>query len=203
MTAVHALLMCGNLQVRSANRAALDVCAAALSGSAGAEVSRADVIATIPAFGVDRGTPAPVAELRAQIECSNVVIVATPEYAGGISGSLKNALDWLVGSGDLYGMPAVVLSAATTGGVHDRAQLVRMLTWQGAYVVGELAIAGPKSKSDPKGRPTDRDTIDALRELATLAARAPSLSREEIVSLATPIVAGAGIDPGRLSRNPE
>ena len=34
---------------------------------------------------------------------ADAVWIATPEYAGGMPGALKNALDWLVGSGELYG----------------------------------------------------------------------------------------------------
>ena len=33
------------------------------------------------------------------------MLIAAPEYAGAIAGVMKNALDWIVGSGDLYGKP--------------------------------------------------------------------------------------------------
>ena len=36
------------------------------------------------------------------------LLIATPEYAHGLPGSLKNLLDWLVGSGELYGKRVVV-----------------------------------------------------------------------------------------------
>ena len=70
-----------------------------------------------------------------------------------MSGVLKNALDWLVGSGELYRKPVAVLSAATSGGLHARATTTRTLTWQGAHVIEELGIAGPRAKID-QGRVT-------------------------------------------------
>ena len=42
-------------------------------------------------------------------------VVAVPEYAFGIPGSLKNALDWTVGSGSLYRKPVAVLNVAPPG----------------------------------------------------------------------------------------
>jgi NADPH-dependent FMN reductase len=37
----------------------------------------------------------------AAVAHADAVLVSTPEYAGGMPGALKNALDWLVGSGEL------------------------------------------------------------------------------------------------------
>ena len=44
--------------------------------------------------------PAGVSDFRSQLNSSGCVI-STPEYAHGIPGALKNALDWLVASGGL------------------------------------------------------------------------------------------------------
>jgi len=61
------------------------------------------------------------------------------------------------------------MSAGTTGGVHAIAQLVRTLLWQGAYVVGHLGIAAPKTKSDSTGRLVDPETIHRIdRTVGTL-----------------------------------
>ena len=47
-------------------------------------------------------TAAHQSSLRTGVAGADLVLLATPEYAGGMPGSLKNALDWLVGSGELY-----------------------------------------------------------------------------------------------------
>ena len=52
---------------------------------------------------------------------------AVPEYAFGIPGAFKNALDWTVGSGSLYRKPVAVLSVAPPGRgahVHEALRLV-------------------------------------------------------------------------------
>ena len=43
------------------------------------------------------------------------MLLAVPEYAFGIPGSFKNALDWTVGGGSLYRKPVAVLSVAPPG----------------------------------------------------------------------------------------
>src|SRR3954464_4177552 len=55
---------------------------------------------TLPAFiPGDADPPAPVQDLLAEIARAHAVVFSTPEYAGGLPGSLKNLLDWTVGGG--------------------------------------------------------------------------------------------------------
>jgi NAD(P)H-dependent FMN reductase len=62
------------------------------------------------------------------------VLLAVPEYAFGIPGAFKNALDWTVGSGSLDRKPVAVLSVAPAGrGVHVREALRLVLTALGAH----------------------------------------------------------------------
>ena len=188
------LLLCGSLQARSANRAALDVAGAYLTELDGVEVEIAEELAAIPNFNPDVEAGSAITALRARIGRCDVAMIATPEYAGGIAGSLKNALDWIVGSGEFYRKPVAVVSAGTTGGINARRQLIQTLTWQGAQVVAELGIAAPKTKSDAHGRITDPATISAIEGLADLASRAPSLPPNTLSALVKAIATGAGID---------
>ena len=162
------LTICGSLQSASANRAALDVAVSYLRSLGDVGLEQADELAAIPAFNpdLDDSAETAVARFRDRIARCDVVMIATPEYAGAIPGALKNALDWVVGSGELYGKPVVVLSAGTTGGVHARQQLAQTLAWQGAAVVGDLGIAAPRTKTDEAGRFTDEATIEAIERLA-------------------------------------
>ena len=51
----------------------------------------------IPAYDEDLDTVSPppaVAPLRHEIQGSDAVLIATPEYNGSIPGALKNAFDW-------------------------------------------------------------------------------------------------------------
>jgi NAD(P)H-dependent FMN reductase len=195
------LAICGSLQTKSANRAALGVAEAHLRRLGDVEVEYADELGTIPAFNPDLGENpgAAVERFLEQIARSDTVMIATPEYAGAIAGALKNALDWLVGAGSLYRKPVVVLSAGTSGGVHARRQLIQTLTWQGAHVVGDLAIAAPRTKSDGDGRFTDAATIAEIQQLAQIAVDAPTLSADERLARVRDIVTAAGIGTDHIA----
>jgi chromate reductase, NAD(P)H dehydrogenase (quinone) len=187
--------MCGSLQAASANRAALDVAVAHLRSCGGVDVEEFDQLGDVPPFDPSVQEPsAAVARLREMLGASHVVMIATPEYAGGLAGALKNALDWIVGSGELYDKPAVVLSAGTTGGAHARHQLIRTLTWQGALVVADLGIASPRTKTDRSGAFTDAVTIDAIQKLAAVARSAPSLPDDQRNDLVSAVLASAGVE---------
>jgi NAD(P)H-dependent FMN reductase len=187
------LLVCGSLQRSSANRAALDVAGAALSAS-GVEVNAFEGLGSIPPLNPDRGDEPgeAVLALRTDIADADAVLIAAPEYAGGIAGVLKNALDWIVGSGNLYGKPVALLSAGSTGGVFARRDLVRTLSWQGAHVVASLGIEGAntKSMSDPDGsrriiEPKTLDEIGALvSSLVAAVAQSPSERFDAVMRLA-------------------
>ena len=189
------LTVCGSLQGRSANRAALEA-ASAVAVAGGALVDDFERLADVPAFDPGRAEERieVVDGWRGRVRAADVVLVAAPEYAGGVAGAVKNALDWLVGSGELYRKPVAVISAGTSGGLHARRMLAQTLTWQGAYVVGQLGIASPRTKSDEAGRLSDEATLAALASLTGVLLGAPALAGEELVGLATQAVDQLGID---------
>ena len=141
---VRVVLICGSLQRASTNQAALDVAGTALS-SRGVEVSAFDGLGAIPPLNPDRvDEPGDaVLALRTQIGTADAVLIAAPEYAGAIAGVVKNALDWIVASGDLYGKPVAILSAGTSGGVFARIDLRRS---GGDRRDGFLSASGPPSR---------------------------------------------------------
>jgi NAD(P)H-dependent FMN reductase len=189
------LTLCGSLQGRSANRRALEV-AAGVAVAGGATVDDFDRLADVPAFNPDRAAEPidVIADWRARMTAADVVLVAAPEYAGAVAGAVKNAFDWLVGSGELYRKPVGVLSAGTSGGQHARRMLAQTLTWQGAYVVAELGIASPRTKSDEQGRLKDEPTLAAIASLTRVLLDAPGMASGELVALATMVVRSLGIE---------
>ncbi len=192
---VRVLLVCGSLQRRSANRAALDV-VRGIALEHGATVEEFDALADIPAFDFSRQDEpiAAVIEWRSRVADADVVVMAAPEYAGGLAGVAKNALDWLVGSGDLYRKPIAVVTAGTSGGMHARRQLVQTLTWQGAYVVAALGISVPRTKSDQRGQIVDRETLAAIAGLAATVLEAAELGSAELADVAAQVVESLGVD---------
>ncbi|MGD9702139.1 MAG: NADPH-dependent FMN reductase [Acidimicrobiia bacterium] len=192
---VRLLTVCGSLQGRSANRAALEA-AAVIAVADGATIDDFDRLAHVPAFDPDREEePIEVIDdWRRRVTAADVVLVAAPEYAGAVAGAVKNAFDWLVGSGSLYRKPVAVISAGTSGGANARRMMVQTLTWQGAYVVAELGIAAPRTKSDAAGRLDDEATLAAIASLTRVLLAAPTMSGDELVALASSVVDSLDID---------
>jgi NAD(P)H-dependent FMN reductase len=188
------LTVCGSLQAVSLNRAALDVASAA-AVAAGASVDDFEKLAEVPPFDADRSEePIPVVEeWRARVRTADMVLVAAPEYAGAVAGAVKNAFDWLVGSGELYRKPVAVLSAGTTGGYHARRMMAQTLTWQGAYVLAEVGIASARTKFDA-GRLRDESTEAAIGSLIRALLAAPTMGVKEVVERATKVVGSLDIE---------
>jgi chromate reductase len=194
------MTVCGSLQARSANRAALDV-ASSHALTRGAFVDEFDRLADIPAFDPDReGEHIDVIDgWRQRIDTADGVLVAAPEYAGGMAGAVKNAFDWLVGSGTVYRKLVAVISAGTSGGLHARRAMAQTLTWQGAYVVAELGIVAPRTKSDADGRFTDSATLAEISSLTEVLLGATAMPPGEIVDLAGRVVNVLGIDRAHVA----
>lgn len=158
----------GSLQERSSNRALL----AAASGLAGhgEAVDEYRGVESLPHFNPDLdrdGGPPSVAEFRSRVHDADGVLIATPEYAFGVPGALKDALDWLVGSGDLFEKPVAVLSAAPSAerGSNARADLARTLRGQGARVISSSTIVVPRREEfDVLSDAVSRSVLEAVLE---------------------------------------
>ena len=142
MTAAHAggirvLAISGSLRAASANRSMVE--AARLVAPPGVEVAIWEGLGGLPHFNPDLDregmTPPPaVAALRAEVARSHGLLISSPEYAHGVPGSLKNALDWLVSDVHVPGI-RVGLVNASLGSTHAQASLVEILTTMSAEVV--------------------------------------------------------------------
>jgi NAD(P)H-dependent FMN reductase len=124
----------------------------------------------LPHFSPDIDTEKafePVKTLRNLIKKSDAVIICTPEYAFGVPGSLKNALDWLVSSGELNEKPVAAISASPmySGGDKALASLDLTLTALGTVNAGRLSIPNIKNKLNEAREITDLETQDALKTL--------------------------------------
>jgi chromate reductase len=190
---------CGSLGSMSANAAALDVATRRVLET-GHDIVTVTGLESIPPFHPEQvdDPAAVVSEFRRSLESCDALLLAAPEYAGGVAGSTKNALDWLVGSGSLYHRTVGVLSAGTTGGAHAIEQLVRTLSWQGALVVAVLGIDAPRTKMDVHGVFTDDATISAIEEWADNVIAAADASPSERTEMVSTIVTSYGIDPQRF-----
>lgn len=142
----------GSLQQHSSNTALLGV--ARSLAPEGATVVISGAVGQVPAFNPDLDHPpgpTAVAGFRREIQMADAVLIASPEYAYGVPGALKNALDWLVGSGELYGKPVAIVAGSprAEGAVRVRGDLERTLRAQGAVIVCSVTIPVPRRDGRP------------------------------------------------------
>jgi NAD(P)H-dependent FMN reductase len=110
-----------------------------------------------------------VNDFRQQIKDAAGVMFSTPEYAFGVPGVLKNALDWLVSSGELNGKPVAAISASPlySGGDKALASLLLTLTALGTNMGANSSVsfANFKNKMNEDGIINDTETLKALKQL--------------------------------------
>ncbi|MBE9030590.1 NAD(P)H-dependent oxidoreductase [filamentous cyanobacterium LEGE 11480] len=95
-------------------------------------------------------------------------MISSPEYAHGIAGSLKNGLDWLVGSGEFVHKPVMLINASLRATI-AQASLAEILTTMAAKVINPCCITLPIM-----GSGLDATGIVDTPELAEVLARSLS-----------------------------
>ncbi|UZD91005.1 NADPH-dependent FMN reductase [Cognatishimia activa] len=133
----------------------------------------------IPLFNGDDedrdGLPDSVQTLVAQIEAADGVIISTPEYNSGITGVLKNALDWVSRAkpSPWAGKPVAVMSAAAgrAGGIRAQTMLRSCMTPFKVRLIAEseVAIASAGTEFDDDGKlKSERYETSVLRLMTAL-----------------------------------
>ena len=107
---------------------------------------------------------------RKEISEAAALLICSPEYAHGIPGTLKNALDWIVGSAELDKKRIGVINASPlpeNGNAYALENLVEVLRTMSADVRPEfiLRINSVKAKLNAEGKVTDEKTRIELTEL--------------------------------------
>lgn len=110
----------------------------------GVEIELYAGLGDLPHFNPDLegAEPPSVLDFRARLQAADGVLISSPEYAHGVPGVLKNALDWVVGSGELVEKPVALLNASPRS-VHAQAQLTEILTVMTARLVTGASVALP------------------------------------------------------------
>jgi chromate reductase len=140
---VKLLALSGSLRAASTNTATLE----ALSALAppGVEIPLYRDLGALPLFNPDDDEQAPppaVAALRALVGSAAGLIIAAPEYAHGVPGALKNALDWLVASDAFPGKPVAMINTAPRS-FHAQSALRETLATMSARLIPEAFVALP------------------------------------------------------------
>lgn len=173
-TSTKILAISGSLRAGSANTALLR--AARALAPTGATVELYEGLAGLPHFNPDLedSAPASVHALRASLQGADAVLFSSPEYAHGVPGSLKNALDWVVGTGELVGKPVALLQASPYGSFVRAALLETLRVMEGRVVeaasismaFGTNRIDSEQIVGEPRFAEAVRGAVAALVEAA-------------------------------------
>ena len=180
------LAISGSLRARSSSTSLAR--ALATLAPTGAELVLFDGLADIPPFDPDDDQegdvpPPAVAKLRTALGAADAVVICTPEYAFGVPGVLKNALDWTVASGDFADKPTAAISSSPSdlGGDKAHASLLLTLGAMQSKLVerGGVIVPFVRKKLDAAGNLTDASTVAAIREMLTELAAIVARGRTE------------------------
>lgn len=159
------LAISGSLRARSSNTELLR--AAALLAPPTMRVTLYEGLADVPPFNPDLDEegavpPPAVQALRTLVAAADGVAICSPEYAHGVAGALKNALDWLVSYPALAHKPIALLNASARSTIANAALTETLRTMSTGWVA-EASCTVPLD-----GRRLDAAQIAADPALATI-----------------------------------
>lgn len=163
---MHILAISGSLRANSTNTTLLR--AVAQLAPPGVHVTLYDGLDRLPHFSPDRDgehvNPA-VTDFRDQLRTADAVLISSPEYAHGVPGTLKNALDWIVSSGEFMNKPVGLINASPYA-THAQASLTETLTVMMADVIAEASpvVHLHGRKLDEAGILADKDLVGMLQK---------------------------------------
>ncbi len=170
------LAISGSLRESSYNTAAIR--ALRLLAPESIEVTEGD-ISELPLFNPDREEayiPA-LQALKSALNSADGLIIASPEYAHGISGPLKNALDWLVSGAEFPYIPVMLINTSPRA-YHAQAALREVLTTMSASLMERAHVSIQLLGSD-----LGCEEIVANDEIAAALVTGLAAFRDEIAAL--------------------
>lgn len=154
----------GSLRSNSSSNLVLNVMKQMVPGSVSFEIY--DGIGSLPHFNDATEVSDQVVHFRDKVRQADAVLICTPEYAFGIPGSLKNALDWTVSSSEFVNKP-VGLVTASSQGEKGHAALLLVLTAISAKIIDDAAllISFVRAKLDNEGNIKDPEVSQRLQKV--------------------------------------
>lgn len=137
--------------------------------AASLDISVFDGIGNLPQFNPDNdgeSVTKEVSDFRQQLNNAEGVIICTPEYAHGVPGTLKNAIDWTISSSSFPHKPTMLITASTGGNYGHKALLETLKAIEAKSVDNlQLVIPFAKTKINMDNKITDDKTHVAVKKL--------------------------------------
>ena len=126
-------------------------------------------ISLLPHFNPDidnDSPPFPVLQFRQKLRGADAVLICTPEYAMGVPGTLKNAIDWTVSSSDFSRKPTALITASSLG-LKSHACLLETLKVIEADIIDntQLVISHAKTKINDQNQIIDSETLILVNDV--------------------------------------
>jgi len=164
MKTIKILAISGSLRANSSNNAVLNACVQFLPEDVTMELYGG--LGSLPHFDDNTNPPGTVLDLRQRLLAADGVIICSPEYAFGVPGSLKNALDWTVSSGELVGKPLALITAATGGAnAHAALQLIFKALSSNLPETSMLLIPFIRAKMNDQSEVVNPDTLRDIKNV--------------------------------------
>ena len=162
----------GSLRKGSYNTATLRAVGALLPDDTDFEIITLEEIEPFNEDVEAEGWPPGVESAREKLNGAAGIIMATPEYNYGISGVLKNAIDWFsrpTGEGPICGKPLTILGASPskTGTARAQSQLRDAAFYNAMPLLtsSEVLISNAAEKFTDDGVLTDNETREFLARM--------------------------------------
>lgn len=148
MKPLHLFALCGSLRQRSSNLAALQALQQITPDHI--RISIDCDIGQLPLFNpdIEHLNHPPVARIKQQLAAADGLIIASPEYAHGITGVLKNALDWLVSGPEFVDKPIMLINASPRAH-HAQDALREVVKTMSGKLIEEACVTVPLLSKEP------------------------------------------------------
>jgi chromate reductase, NAD(P)H dehydrogenase (quinone) len=165
---IRIVAISGSLRKHSLNTALLQ--AAIQLAPLDMEIQIYKKLAHLPLFNPDleESPPSAVLDFRSHLQIAQGIVIASPEYIHGITGALKNALDWIAGSGELVGKMVCLINTSSRA-THAYQSLEEILRTMDAKIVPNASkVIGLPYGIDKDGILGNPQLSNQLREALAL-----------------------------------
>ena len=160
------LAICGSTRKTSTNSNLIDVIRNLYADSV--DVTTFEGLSGIPHFNPDldnENPPRTVSDFREQLKAADGILICTPEYAMGVPGTLKNAIDWTVSSMEFSHKPVALITASTSGhkAHHSLMETLRVIEAD-IPDISQLVISHARTKVQGNSI-TDASTLNQVKNV--------------------------------------
>lgn len=170
------LAISGSLRAHSTNTEVLRACA--ILAPASVHITLFGGLGDLPHFNPDidkegARLPPSVESFRAEIDAADALLISSPEYAHGVPGALKNALDWLVSAPGMLFKPIGLINISSRS-THAYASLLETLRTMSTVPVPDASVELSLASRSQSAAEIAADPQVADRLRSSLAALLPA-----------------------------